>query len=310
MNAMEFNKAVAAVLVAGITFFACGLVGKALVRVTPLEKPAFQIETAPAGPAATPEAPPPVANLMASADPAAGEAVARKVCAACHSFTPEGKAGVGPNLYGIVGAGHGAKPGFGYSAALKGKPGDWTFDALNEWLAAPAKYAPGTKMAFAGLAKPQERANVIDYLRTLSASPLPRPAPVAVSAPAAAEKPPSLGALLAAGDAARGQADLLKYACIACHTFNEGGKAGVGPNLYGVVGGPKAHMPGFDYSPGMKSKGGTWTYEELDAWLTKPSGFIPGTKMALAGVTVGADRADLIAYLRSISPKAPALPAP
>ena len=310
MNAMEFNKALAAVLVAGITFFACGLVGKALVRVTPLETPAFKIDIAPAGPATTPEAPPPVANLMANADTAAGEGIAKKVCAACHSFTQDGKAGVGPNLYGVVGAAHAAKAGFAYSAALKGKPGDWSFDALNEWLAAPAKYAPGTKMAFAGLSKPQERANVIDYLRTLAATPRPRPEPVAVAAAPAAAKPPSLGALLAAGDATRGQADLLKYACIACHTFNDGGKAGVGPNLYGVVGGPKAHMQGFDYSPGMKNKHGTWTYEELDEWLSKPSAFVPGTKMALAGVPLAADRADLIAYLRSISPNAPALPAP
>lgn len=314
MDTMEINKAVAAVCVAGIVFLGSGLIGEALVRVTPLATPAYKIEVAPAaGTAAPAEAPPPVANLMASADPAAGEATAKKVCTACHTLTSGGKPGVGPNLYGVVGAPHGGKADFSYSAALKAKAGPWTFDELNEWLTAPAKYAPGTKMSFAGLPKPQDRANVIDYLRTLSATPQPRPEPVAVAAAAAAPAPaaaPSFDALLAKADPKRGQQLTMKYACFACHTFDKGGKAGVGPNLYDVVGGPSAHMPGFDYSAGMKKLHETWTYAELDKWLTKPTALVPGTKMTLAGVTDLQDRADLIAYLRSISPDAPPLPAP
>ncbi len=85
-------------------------------------------------------------------------------------------------------------------------------------------------------------------------------------------------------DPAAGQKDTLKLGCIACHSFNQGGKAGLGPNLYGVVGGPHAHMPGFQYSAALKAHAGPWTYDELDKWLTKPSAYAPGTKMSFAGI--------------------------
>jgi cytochrome c len=313
MNTMEVNKLLAALLVAGITFAVAGLIGDALVQVTPLKESAIRIEEpagAGAAPAAAPEAPPPVANLMASADTAAGESIVKKVCAACHTVVQGGKPGVGPNLYGVVGSPHGGKADYAYSSALKDKAGPWTFDELNTWLTKPAAYAPGTKMAFPGLPKPQDRANVIDYLRTLSPNPEPRPTPVVVAAAAAAApaKEASLAELLRNANVARGQADTLKNACIACHTFNEGGKAGVGPNLYNVVGGPRAHMAGFDYSAGLKAKTGDWTYESLNEWLTKPAAYVPGTKMLLAGVPSAQDRADIIAYLRSLSPNPIPLP--
>jgi cytochrome c len=129
------------------------------------------------------------------------------------------------------------------------------------------------------------------------------------AAPAATQEEPSIDTLLATADPARGQADTLKYACIACHTFNEGGKAGIGPNLYGVVGGPHAHMPGFAYSEALKGKQGPWTFEELNKWLTKPAAYAPGTKMLLAGVPDPKDRADLIDYLRTLSANPEPLPA-
>ena len=189
MDTMEVNKGVAAILVAGIAFFLTGTIGTILVRETPLKEPAIKIEgaapaAAPTGGAPKEEALPPVAPLLAKADPAQGEALTKKLCVSCHTFDQGGKAGVGPNLYGVVGGPHGHMEGFNYSAALKGKQGPWTFDELNEWLHKPSSYAPGTRMAFAGINNAQQRADVIDYLRTLSPNPEPLPAATARPTPA------------------------------------------------------------------------------------------------------------------------------
>jgi len=319
MDSLEVNKVIASVLVAGIAFFIAGNIGDNLIRESIPAKPAIKIEipeaAAPAG-AAAPVPLAPIAPLLAKADVAAGEKFAKNICAACHTFTEGGKAGIGPNLYGVVGAARGHMAGFNYSDAIKGKPGSWTYDDLNAWLKKPAAFAPGTRMTFAGVTNDQQRADVIAYLHTLSPNPVPYPSPEeapAAPAPAAAAAAPAgdppIESLLADADPKRGQADTLKFGCIACHTFNDGGKAGLGPNLYGVVGGPHAHMPGFAYSAGMKAKEGTWTYDDLNVWLKKPAAFVPGTKMTFVGVPDIKDRADVIAYLRSLAADPAPLPA-
>ena len=122
----------------------------------------------------------PIATRLASADLAKGEASFKK-CVACHTIAQGGANGIGPNLYASVGKSHGHVPGFAYSDALKSVPGNWTFEALDEWLTSPRKYAPGTKMTFAGIGDPQERANVIAYMNAQGSN-LPLPA-----APAADE---------------------------------------------------------------------------------------------------------------------------
>ena len=326
MNSMDINKSIAAILVAGIVFFLTGTIGMNLVTETPLKQTAIKIEIATTAPTSTAPVPaplPPIAVLLAKADPAAGEAATKKLgCVACHTFTEGGKAGIGPNLYGVVGAPHGHMEGYTYSAALKAKKGPWTFAELNEWLHAPSEYAPGTKMTFTGVKNDQERANIIDYLHTLSAKPeaLPAPtaaelnppaapAPKAAAAAPAAPAEPTVETLLASADAATGEADVKKLGCVACHTFNEGGKAGIGPNLYGVVGAPHGHMAGFDYTAALKSHQGPWTYDDLNAWLTKPAAYAPGTRMTFVGVAHPKERADIIAYLRTLSPNPQPLPA-
>jgi cytochrome c len=315
MNSLEINKAAAAVLTAGIAFMVAGVIGDALVHPTQLKTPAIKIDIpTDAGAAPVAAADPPVALELASADPALGETLTKQQgCVACHSFNEGGKAGIGPNLYGVVGGPHAHMVGFEYSAALKAKTGPWTYDELYEWLKKPSAYAPGTKMSYAGLADPMKRADVIDYLRTLSPNPEPLPPPPPAGTPAAAGAAPAgvvpIADRLASADPAAGQADTMKLGCIACHTFTEGGRAGLGPNLYGVVGGPHAHMPGYEYSAALKSHTGPWTFEELDKWLTKPAAYAPGTKMSFAGIPDPKERADVIDYLHTLSATPVPLPA-
>ena len=114
---------------------------------------------------------------------------------------------------------------------------------------------------------------------------------------------------LKAADAGRGQKGFSK--CSSCHTPDKGGAAKVGPNLWGVVAGPKAHVDGFKYSPDMADRGKAgekWTYGDLDKFLTDPKAFMKGTAMGFAGIKDPADRADVIAYLRSLADSPAALP--
>jgi cytochrome c len=133
------------------------------------------------------EAEVPIASLLATADVAKGEEVFKK-CSACHTVNQGGADGIGPNLYAVVGKPHGHEASFAFSDAIKKIPGPWDFDALNAWLTSPRKYAPGTKMTFAGLSNPQDRANIIAYLNAQGSN-LPLPAaPAAGAAPAAASE--------------------------------------------------------------------------------------------------------------------------
>ncbi|SNS33212.1 cytochrome c [Sphingomonas laterariae] len=132
------------------------------------------------------EAEKPIEFYLASADPAKGADVFKK-CAACHNANKGGGNGLGPNLWGALGKPHGHVPGFAYTDALKGVPGTWDWKSMSDWLHNPKKYAPGTKMTFAGLSKPEDRANIIAYLNQQSDSPLPLPAAPAETAEAPAE---------------------------------------------------------------------------------------------------------------------------
>ena len=128
----------------------------------------------------------PIEYYLASADPAKGAEVFKK-CTACHNADKGGPNALGPNLYGVIGEpiGKGAG-GFAFSDALAGVGGNWDFTKINHWLTSPKAMAAGTKMTFAGLGNPQDRANVIAFLNSKSDSPQPLPkAPAADAAPAA-----------------------------------------------------------------------------------------------------------------------------
>lgn len=189
-SGLEFNKLAASVLVAGIIAMTTGYVTNALYKpeVNP-EKRGFQIEVAEnadAGGAAETkdEGPVNILAYMSAADAAAGEGLVKK-CTACHGFDKGGAHKIGPNLYGILGRDIASASGFAYSDGLKSLPGNWGFQQLSEFLTKPKDYAPGTKMVFAGLKKPEQRANLIAYLRSLSDSPVAIPA---YTAPAAEEE--------------------------------------------------------------------------------------------------------------------------
>jgi len=190
------NNTIAGWVLAGC-FAALGLtiVGGMIYNSGEPKKEGFPVEAVAEGgdTGAAPEVP--IAALLPTADAAKGAEVFKK-CAACHTVNSGGPNQIGPNLYATVGEAIATgKGGFAFSDALKAKGGKWDFDSLNAWLTKPSKFAPGTKMTFAGLSNPKDRADVILYLNTQGSN-LPLPPPPA-AAPAAGN-----GAAPATGNAA------------------------------------------------------------------------------------------------------------
>lgn len=448
-SSLETNKILAAILTAGIFASGAGVVSRIIYHPTVPDEPSYFIEVvAEAEQGGGDEGGGEeisVAALLAGADLAGGEKGAKK-CVACHSFDEGGANKIGPNLYGIVGRDIASVEGFAYSDALIGIDGDWNYEALDAFLAKPKDFAPGTKMAYAGMKSAEDRADLIIYLRSLDANPIPLPeadeaatdtaqeadggqgesqedvaaaeepaeeaetvaaaameqadsvaeaaddaaeevaqaaadvvesteeaattaaetvaaaaseavetaedvvadagettkeiaeaaaneareaastlteaaegaaesvtetaesAVAAVSAAAsdaagAAETAVDaaaggLVAMIADGDVAKGEKVSKK--CKACHVFEEGGKNKLGPALWGIVGRDIASHDGFNYSGALSALEGDWTYDKLDEFLAAPKKYVPGSKMVFAGLKKEEDRANLLAYLRTL----------
>lgn len=191
MDSFEFNKISGAVLGSILFIMAVSILASSFFHTEEANPQAFAVAEADAGAAAGGETAAaevkPLAVLLAEADVASGEKAARK-CTACHTLDEGGAARIGPNLYGIVGANHAHMAGFAYSAAMKEKSGQpWTFEELDHFIENPRGYMPGTIMSFAGIKKPEERADLLVYLNSLGSNqPLPA-APVQEAAPEAEE---------------------------------------------------------------------------------------------------------------------------
>ncbi|GJL85578.1 MAG: cysteine desulfurase [Micavibrio sp.] len=172
MNSFEFNKIFAAVLVAGITAMFAGFVAENVIHAHALEKDAVEIEgvESSGGGVAVEKLAEPVLHLVASADVEKGKKLS-KACASCHSFEKGGPVKTGPTLWGVVGSSKGGTSGFGYSSGMMEMGGKWSYADLNKFLWKPKKFVSGTKMNFIGLKKPEDRAAMIAWLRTLSDSP-------------------------------------------------------------------------------------------------------------------------------------------
>ena len=190
MNSFELNKILGAILGTCLITLALNIAAGAIFSPEKPAKPGYNIavkeqgEGEKAGAAKEPD--PPIEALLAKASVEKGQATARQ-CQACHTFDKGGPNRVGPNLWNIVNRPRASESGFNYSAAMKAKGGNWSFDELYKYLANPRGYVPGTNMTFAGLSRPEQRADVIDFLHTLADNPVPLPK-AAGNAPAAPPK--------------------------------------------------------------------------------------------------------------------------
>jgi len=200
MDSFEWNKIIGAVLATVLFIVVLYIFIGGLMEPKKAEKPGMEVAVTEegdhgAGEAPVAELPPDWGTVLPAADVAAGENI-HKRCLQCHDFAKDGPNKIGPNLWGIVGNKHAHASTFSYSTAMQALADKtWGYDELEQFTKSPKAAVPGTKMAFAGLSKQQDRINLIAFLRTLSDSPMPIPAPKpAAPAPGATAGAPADGA--------------------------------------------------------------------------------------------------------------------
>ena len=176
MDSFEINKIIAAVIVVFIVVFGIGKISDVIFYVEKPNKPAYKVEVVEASGsnASSTVEKVDISSLLALGNVEHGQKVFKK-CSACHSVKKNGKNKIGPALYNVLGRNMAALDDYKYSKALIAFDKSWTFDEMNSFLIKPAKYIKGTKMAFAGLKKEEDRASVILYMNVNSDNPIPLP---------------------------------------------------------------------------------------------------------------------------------------
>ena len=210
MSDLTFNKVAGAVLATGLAIVGLREISSGVFAPQPVEKPGYAIEVAEDAGAAGGGAEAPIdwGTVLPTADVKAGEAVFAK-CKSCHTIEAGGANGTGPNLHGILGKKSGQHAGFAYSPVMveHGTHGVWTFQETSEFLKAPQKHLPGTKMTFVGLKKAEDRINLLAYLNTQGSNlPFPAPNPAAAAPAAEGAAPATPAADAAAAPASAGAA--------------------------------------------------------------------------------------------------------
>ena len=176
MDSFEINKIVAAILMVALLIIGIGKLSDIIFYVEKPKTPGYAVEvdnavnTSTKSISETTEDKIDISSLMALGDLTHGEKVFKK-CTACHMIAADGKNKIGPNLWGVIGRTAGAIDDYNYSKAMKAYAKEWTFEEMNSYLIKPQAYIKGTKMAFAGLRKEKDRASVILYMNSKSASP-------------------------------------------------------------------------------------------------------------------------------------------
>jgi cytochrome c len=216
-DALSFNKVAGAVLATGLVIFGLQNLTSIIFEKAPPAKPGYAIAVAETEASGAPAADtiPDWGTVLPKADIAAGQTTTAK-CASCHQFDPAGTNSTGPGLFGVVGRPPGSHGGYSYDTAMqdfaKAHPA-WTYDLLYQFLKSPQNFMPGTKMTFVGLPNPQDRINVIAYLRSNGSPnvPIPAPKPVAPTttagaAPATNSAGPAANSAAATNSAAGGKA--------------------------------------------------------------------------------------------------------
>ncbi len=212
MDSFEWNKIIGAVLGTAIFIFVVRLVAEKIYEPEVPAKPGYVVEgvveASASGAATAPveEALPDWGTVLASADAAAGKTISTK-CEQCHDLSKGGPNKIGPPLFGVVDRPRASIAAFSYSAAMKGKPGNWTYDELFKFIKAPGVDITGTKMSFAGLTRAEDRINLIAFLRTNADSPaaIPAPKPATPSpTPSEAKPVPAAGVKPATPDTPKG----------------------------------------------------------------------------------------------------------